>query len=425
MESTTGENEKRLLAGVLKERLIKGKNTIIYKELLEQELPTFLRNYLQSRVQKYFHTDEPIQFKNSKRYDFNYERIRKLKDELNNAFEEATIFTKEEIVEIIHRTIGLQFDLLVNPNETLDKILFKNKSERTQSDILTILSGLIDNRKFIHQLIQKVKEFDQFHIIQDDFHKILNKTHDEVYQTQFIDAFLSDVRAFLDFLSLIKGNEEKSINKEIIKLLLKERNLDDYYEAFNSNNYDSDWIEIHDVAKLLNRFFDKQVIVDVNDDNLEDDQIQDFLVSVSGIEGVGVKQSEQDKDIDQQSLDNEVKFSKRASDERKHYPIIEAYTEPQDFIIHRDMIEHQPEIHLVSLEYLIDEKSKKLIQKKIFKKDEEAYENFVERLEKIDNWKKAKQIIDDELMLRYIQPFSREALILGDLIFNRYFPKKN
>ena len=49
MESTAGEKEKRMLANALKDRLMGGKNTVIYKELLDEEIPTFLRNFLQNR----------------------------------------------------------------------------------------------------------------------------------------------------------------------------------------------------------------------------------------------------------------------------------------------------------------------------------------------------------------------------------------
>ena len=125
MDITSGDKHKKLLTGILEKRLLEGKNTVTYKELLDEEMPIFLKNFLQNRVQKLYHTDEPFQFKNSKRYDFNHDRIAILKQQLHEAFEEATIFTKEEIIEIIDKTVGLQFDLLIRPHYTLKKIFFK------------------------------------------------------------------------------------------------------------------------------------------------------------------------------------------------------------------------------------------------------------------------------------------------------------
>jgi len=424
MESTTGENEKRLLATTLRERLIENKNTIIYKELLDENLPIFLKNYLQNRVQKFFHTDEPFQIKNSKRYDFSYTKIKEYKQQLHQAFEEATLFNKEEITEIINRTVGLQFDLLVNPQQTLIKIFYKNKSERTQADILQILKGLIDDRIFIKRLREKIKEFDQFHIIEDDFKKLLTEIQNEIYGEDFIPAFISDVKAFLEFISHIKGTAENAINKDILLLLLDERNLNQYEQAFQTTSNNNDWIDLNEILIILQESDGNNSAATVTETNEIDDDLEDIIVSVVEPDQLETEQVKEDISTIEKDSDN-VHIKKIDTKGKKHHPKIEAWTDPQNFIIDRSMIEHQPIGPLFSLNSLIDDRSKRLIQKKIFKKDDLAYHTFIRKLEEIDNWKEAKQVIDDELMMRSIQPFSKEALKLGDLVFNRYFPKKN
>ena len=191
MESATGENEKRLLAATVRDRLIGNKNIILYRELLDKKIPTFLKNYLQNSVQKYIHTEEPFQFNNSKRFDFEYRKVIELRNSLIKAFEEATIFSRNELIEIINRTVSLQFNLLVKPSDTLLKIFYKNKAERIQNDILQILEGLDDRRILIKVLIKNIKEFDQYHIVAEDFINILNQTNKEVYQDNFIKSFIN------------------------------------------------------------------------------------------------------------------------------------------------------------------------------------------------------------------------------------------
>ena len=94
-------------------------------------------------------------------------------------------------------------------------------------------------------------------------------------------------------------------------------------------------------------------------------------------------------------------------------------------VIKRSNIEKQPDGPLHSLRRLIDEKDMKYIQKRIFDNDIRAYNEFIRQLEVIESWKEAKKIIDNELFMRSIEPFSKEALRLGDLVFNRYFPKSH
>jgi hypothetical protein len=437
MESTTGEKEKRILATTLKERLIEGKNTITYKELLQEEIPSFLRNFLQNRVQKYFHTDEPFQIKNSNRYDFNYPRIQEIIHELHQAFEEATMFTKEEITDIINRTVGLQFDLLVNTQKSLLKVFFKNKSERTQDEILQILNGLTDKRIYIQQLIKNIQEFDQFHIVEDDFNKLSENIQKEIYEKEFIEAFVSDVQAFLDFVSHIKGSDEKAVSKEILQLLLTERNLPDYFTAFETFSHNGEYIEISKISDIFQQYFDSKAN-EKKDDKVtldESDDIEEFILTESKTEQV---ESAPAPEIITDDLDTETVSEKdvvtesttEAVDEQKskrkrHFPKIEFNETPQDAVIDRSTIEFQPTVKLCSLRDLIEDKDKTMIQRKIFKKDCIAYDGFIDRLDEINNWKEAKQTIDNELFFRSIQPFSREALLLSDLVFNRYFPKKN
>lgn len=452
MALSTGENEKRQIASILKKRLIEGKNTITYRELLDQEMPLFLKNFLQNRVKKLYVTDEPIQFKNSKRYDYNYGRIKELQAELRVAFEEATLFSKEEINDIIQRTVGLQFDLLVNPRNTLATIFYKNKSERTQTEILQILSGLSDKRLFIQKLVENLKEFDQYHILRDDFDKLVEQTQNTLFSENFLPAFISDVIAYAEFISQIRDREVHMIHKEILQLILTNRSYDNLCPAFNDVRPD-DQFDIDELAAILSNYMDSNGNNGNNHyDDIEDD-IEQFIVPAIETQ---TEEYEQDQDSDwedeqpQNGADNydvdetyderpvfedDVEYkpetepepeieSAKEPEPRRHFPIVEGWKDPQDIVIDRSQIESQPKGPLLSLQSIIDEKSKRLIQKKIFEKDEISFNNFIMRLEDVDNWKEAKHIIDEELLLRSVQPFSKEALTLGDLVFNRYFPKK-
>ena len=439
MESTTGENEKRLLAATVRERLIGNKNIILYKELLEKKIPIFLKNYLQNSVQKFVHTEEPIQFKNSKRFDLEDEKINQLKVSIIKAFEQATIFSRDELTEIINRTVRLQFDLLVRPGATLVKIFYRNKSERVQNEILQILKGLEDKRIFIKTLINNTREFDQYHIVEVDFKNILHQTEEEIYQKDFVAAFLSDVSAFSEFLSYIHGRVESRINSDLLKLLIGERNNNHYSDIIN--NYKEDSIEISKIASLLQNNNSKHVSLDNNNN---DDEIEKFIMSPidedqppdfkdkSKLYESEIKQSfggEKRQTTEISSTDSladtqpETVTGKRRKS--KHPIITNVWKDPMDMVITRSKIEAQPSGPLTSLEFLIDEKSKKFIIKRIYKNDDFAYSQFIQKLEKIKSWKKAKKVIDNELMNRAVQPFSKEALRLGDLVFNRYFPKKH
>lgn len=438
MESATGENEKRLLAATVRDRLIGNKNIVLYKELLDKKIPTFLKNYLQNSVQKYIHTEEPFQFNNSKRFDFEYSKVIELRSSLIMAFEEATIFLREELMEIINRTVSLQFNLLVKPGTTLLKIFYKHKAERIQNEILQILEGLDDRRILIKTLIKNIREFDQYHIVEEDFKKILDHTNKKVYQENFIKAFISDVIAFTDFLSMIHGYENKKIDINLLRLLLVERNLNQYLSAFDINPEAK--LDIDRIASILSNFLNngRQEDSDLVEDDIEkfmmvplsDDQRDDYIDRQTKLYKGEIDQSfeklSQDERIYRRTKGSAYQSDPVESDvtvDRKIPKVTNVYQDPMNMVIKRSNIEKQPEGPLHPLRRLIEEKDKKFIQKKIFDNDIHAYNEFMRQLELINNWKEAKKIIDNELFMRSVEPFSKEALRLGDLVFNRYFPK--
>jgi len=428
----TGENEKRLLAAMVRDRLIGDRNIVLYKELLEQKIPTFLKNYLRNSVQKFIYTEEPIQFNNSKRFDFEYSKIQESKQQLIAAFEEATIFSRAELVEIINRTVSLQFNLLVKPGATLLKIFYKNKSDRVQRDLLKTLEGLEDQRIFIKTLIKNIKEFDQFHIVEEDFKKILKQTQQEVYQGNFIASFVADVKAFADFLSVIQGQENQKIDIKFTKLLLAERNLEQYIPAFDI--YPDTKIAIDKIEWILKNYLNHNDGDEASDMDVDD--IENFVLTPLADNRSGNFQCPDSKLYENainQSFapaepggDNPVLSRSIEKPYKKKAPkIINIGKDPYDMIITRSKIEAQPDVPLDSLTKLIDEKDRKFIQKRIFDNDSHAYNEFIRQLELVRSWKEAKRMIDNELFMRSIEPFSKEALRLGDVVFSRYFPKRH
>jgi hypothetical protein len=72
----------------------------------------------------------------------------------------------------------------------------------------------------------------------------------------------------------------------------------------------------------------------------------------------------------------------------------------------------------------IDEKSRKSFVKKLFGGDTTGYRKLIEKLNEADSWRVAKILIDNELFKRDVDPFSREAIKLVDLVYGRYYPEE-
>jgi len=237
---------------------------------------------------------------------------------------------------------------------------------------------------------------------------------------------------------MIHGYENKKIDVNLLKLLLTERKLNQYISAFEM--HPGKKIEIDQIAHILNQ--GKKG----DESGMDEDEIEKFMmVSVPGDQRDGFVEKSSNlykAEIDQSFKNLEPKNEKTISSEniinqqaidelaatrkeRKGPKITNMWKDPMDMVISRSKIEKQPDGPLYSLLRLIDEKDKKFIQKRVFDNDHQAYHEFIRQLESIDNWKEAKRVIDNELFIRSVEPFSKEALRLGDLVFNRYFPKRH
>lgn len=86
-------------------------------------------------------------------------------------------------------------------------------------------------------------------------------------------------------------------------------------------------------------------------------------------------------------------------------------------------LEAQPPGPYPSITRLIDGKSRQAFIKKVFHRDLDAYLDFIEALEATQTWKEAKALLDGTFKQRKVNPFSKEAVQMSDLVFSRYFKR--
>ncbi|MBN2414789.1 hypothetical protein JXO52_03060 [bacterium] len=87
--------------------------------------------------------------------------------------------------------------------------------------------------------------------------------------------------------------------------------------------------------------------------------------------------------------------------------------------------DNAPVTGLTGLRSMLDEKTEKLFIKKLFSGDMEAFTSLFDKLDESESWRVAKILIDNELFKRDVDPFSREAIKLVDMVYSRYYPEES
>ncbi len=78
---------------------------------------------------------------------------------------------------------------------------------------------------------------------------------------------------------------------------------------------------------------------------------------------------------------------------------------------------------LEDLHNMIKGRTRKKIIKKLFRKDEAAFNEFINKLNSMSSWKEASHFIDDTFYELNINPYSKEAITFSDIVYMRFFPK--
>ncbi len=112
--------------------------------------------------------------------------------------------------------------------------------------------------------------------------------------------------------------------------------------------------------------------------------------------------------------------------ESVHEPVEEV--EERKSRVAEDLAEHLAkqiagEGPLEDLHNMIKGRTRKKIIKKLFKKDEAAFNEFINKLNAMGSWKEASRFIDDTFYELNINPYSKEAITFSDIVYMRFFPK--
>jgi hypothetical protein len=450
------QQQKQQLASALQEKILADRERAVYRDLLAEDLPEFFQVYLRNQARKIFQEDKPIRLRASERYDFEDPDLKRQLVAVRETIIKGTVFTREELSRVIEASVSIQFDVLVRPRQTMEEMLFRNHSERECQDVVVIVQGFGEDRPFVRELLAELRSRDNDRITAEEFHRLATEVEDRIYAIKPISTFLQELTSYLEFTKKITGIERDAVSGATVTAMLKERRLDDLaaglqHAAQSKQEWPLNEIEAALERILLTRGLEGEEKVSEVEEELPGEIDLEEAATEStlplGFEATEdfAQVADEDEDevssrapagqpkikfVDETPVVSEESARSAEEDESREEPQ-GAKTQPtilfppgeETLLIDRDTIEKQPPGPYPPLHSLIDARSRKMIMKKIFRKNKEEYVAFVEKLERVESWKEAKSLIDLELHRRGISPYSKEAVRLGDILFSRYFSR--
>ena len=438
------QDEKDRLIAELEKKILGRREQITIQEISAAPMPELLlaafRNYAHGIVRR----ERPLVLQGSHRFVLDDDEIKAHLRHLRELLIDRLVMPRDEVIEVIVFALRLQFDVITKPRAALVDLLYERALERDRDDIRTIVAGLGEQRPMISALLDLIGGYPAGSVNREAFVALCRRAEKTAYGDKPVTALLADLHDFTSFCGAIAGKPITEVDNQTVLGILFERNLKELAEGLLPTLTQKDKWTLAEIEKILEHqivssglplgapasgqiflppeidlraFFD-DAPGEVHDD-LDNNGQGRKMYSAENPAISDVETALQDTgafqrvyDIFTDSPENDVTDEPKAA--AQNSPIA-ARQSSHEFQI---SIPSQP------LHRLIDDQSRALLVKKIFKKDVEAYARFVDSLELAENWKVAKEILDEELSMRKSNPYSKEAVRLSDLVFSRYFPRR-
>jgi len=469
------EQEKEKLTLALTERLLRGRESVAFSEL--KKAPIFLDHklmkigeivlaLLRQQARQIIRQEKPLVLQSKRRFELEDDDIRGQLRRLRDLLAERLVFDKNELQAAVAFAVRLQFDLLTKPLAALEGLIYSRSPLRRKTDIIVILDGLDENHQLVATIKNLLAEYPDGPITKEEFAALCHRTENEVYGEQPIPVVIADLQAYQQFCASLGPSSSARIDRQTVLRMLHERGLPELAENALPELAQQQWWAVAEIAPVLERTLaqsrlsiappvtkfelsrvlqeaaiqmenllantarkdqagqDQQTGEAQVSLNLESENravIAETPISANGKEGALAPEIPLPAEIEFQEVDLRAILEVEEATIPPPKIIYNEAEAEERLVVTRAALEAQPPGPYLSLTRLIDGKSRLAFIKKIFHKDLDAYRGFIEELEATQTWKEAKALLDGGFKQRKVNPYSKEAVQLSDLVFSRYF----
>ena len=444
------ENETVVLVTSLKKRILDSKERVRFREISEDDgVPTFIKTLFKNRVETYIQKESPLTIQSTPHFDLKPDDLENLKNRFLDVFREAAMFDDKEVETLLKEALVLRMNYLVKPSDTMRRMLFDNRDSVEISEVDAILVSFKKELPYAEDVLTECHKLGKTSVSAEDFGNIVTDVLHRSTADDPVKVVVRDVSALTDFLSETKGEEITRVEGNVLQDFLADRNLWGFRRALDVEmKLGRDDFDVVDLEVTLKRYLElKEEFSKDVDDHVIPPEDKEKVEKTEKKEETGesqdaVQTKAETLQIEEEKLDFDEVLKERPAQQEAEDAVGKAGTEdepkqPMRIIRRTQKKEEKPEeehgkrptkadlaIEKKGLREFIDTKSEKVFVKKLFGGDKAEYEQLLNKLDEAESWRVAKILIDNELFKRDVDPFSREAIKLVDLVYGLYYPEE-
>ena len=444
------ENETVVLVTSLKKRILNGKERVRFQEIsADNGVPTFIKTLFKNRVETYIKKESPLSIQSTPHFDLKPDDLENLKNRFLDVFREAAMFDDKEVEALLKEALVLRMNYLVKPSDTMRRMLFENRDSVELSEMDGVLVSFKKELPYAEDVLSECHKLGKTVVYAEDFGKIVTDVLHRSTAEDPVRIVIRDVSALTDFLSETKGEEITRVEGKVLQDFLADRNLWGFRRALDVEmKLGRDDFDVIDLEVTLKRYLElkEEFSKDIDDDHAIPDE-KEKVEKTDKEEARGESQEAtqtktqtlqfEEEKLDLDEMLKEGPVAQEAEDVVTKGEMEEEPKKPMRIIRRTQKKEEKSDeehgerpvkagipTEKKGLREFIDSKSEKVFVKKLFGGDKAEYEQLINKLDEAESWRVAKILIDNELFKRDVDPFSREAIKLVDLVYGLYYPEE-
>ncbi len=395
-------------------------------------LPDSVSHFLDQQVELWLREEEE-KFESTDRFDYDQPEVRMHIDQIFDLLKQNATFDINRFNQLLERAVKLELNYLIEPHRTLKQFIFKDAHKVSTMEVYDTL------KYFFRYEYYKTAISDYFNtkylreIEESQFADLMRQIDEKAFAEDKIGTTLKTVKTIMSFLSDAKDEEITSLPVDVLIAAFKDRNLDEYLALAEriKNETDLEELTFDEIEDMLrnNKIpgiteeeapaeAEEEAEEKVGYEEVEDIETAQPEVAVDDIEvaeAAPVAEEEIEEEEEEEIEEEEEEEEVEAAGEEKGTVASQLASVVASQI--------QSDTPLEDLNNMIPKKVRKKAIKKLFKKSEQDYSGFIESLNSLTLWTDASALIDEEFYNREINPYSKEAIALTDIIYTRFFPK--
>ncbi|RMH61681.1 MAG: hypothetical protein D6677_11440 [Calditrichaeota bacterium] len=390
------------------------------------DIPQSLQHFFDQEVQMWIREEEEKFV--SERFDYDDPQVRMLIDKIFDHLQMNAVFSLTQFNHLLERAIKLELTYVVKPHRTLTQFIFRNNDVVSTMEVYDTLK-YFSRFEYYKNAISDYFNAKYLHSIsKSQFVDLIDQIDEKAFENNTLETTMKTVKAIMGAIGEARQEDVNELSTEILYDALSDRNLDDFSDLVQNIKY-RDEVEVLTLEEIETLLRDGQL-----KGKGETAAAESAFVKYEDIESAAPTVDVEEIAVAEAPVEETPAFIAENAeddfdDEEEETPV--ATATPAASASHNvaeDLADHvarqiQSDSPLEDLNTMITGRIRRKIIKKLFKKNEQDFVNFLNTLNAESTWKAASRIIDDVFYEKEINPYSKEAIALSDVIYLRFFPK--